>query len=218
MRAEARGNGAGFHAELLQGIGEGKWHVHVGHGISGVSTIQQISGAVALAARNGDSRGVPESLAAGVAAVGINRAAEGENQLRGLTVVQRQIIDFLFINDGGDRCFFRLHHAGTGTDFNPFRSRSDLKRDIHLNIVVDDQHEAGLNVVFETGTLHFKTIGPYREVGERVASRTIGYRRMRLLLVGLGHGHLSVDNGRTAGICYCAANLSYRNRLSRQAD
>jgi hypothetical protein len=154
-----------------------------------------------------DARGVPERLAAGVAAIGVDGPAQRENQLRGLPVIERQIVDALFVNDRRDRGFLGLHHAGGGADFHPLGGRADLHGDIHLDVVVDDKNEAGFDVVFKSRTFYFQAIGPYRKIGQNVSAVFIGDGCVGQLLVGFRHGNLGVGNGRTAGIDDDAADL-----------
>ena len=72
MGAEARGDSAGFDTEFLQRVGKREWHVDIRHRVSSIAAIEKIGRAIALTARDGDARGIPERLAAGVAAIGIH--------------------------------------------------------------------------------------------------------------------------------------------------
>ena len=80
MRAEARRYRAGLDAEFLQRVRERERHVDVRHRVGVVAAIEQIGGAVALSAGHRNPGGAPEGLAARVAAVGVDRRAQREDQ------------------------------------------------------------------------------------------------------------------------------------------
>ena len=70
MEAVARRQRASFTAELLESVGEGIGHIHVGEGVVEISAVQQIIGSVGLAARYGNGDRTIEAFASRLIAAG----------------------------------------------------------------------------------------------------------------------------------------------------
>ena len=86
--------------------------------------------------------------------------------------------------------------------------------DIDLDVVVDDEHETGLNIIFEARSFYFQAVRPDREIGQSIAAVAIGDGCMDGLLVGFRHGNLGVDDGGAARIDDRAADLGHSHGLA----
>ncbi len=85
--------------------------------------------------------------------------------------------------------------------------RADLHRRVDLNIVVDHQFDAGLNVILKSRGLHFKAIGADRKIWQCVTAAGVRFGGVDLMFAEFRHGDVGVDDGGAGGIGDLAAYL-----------
>src|ERR1700676_3633344 len=94
VQSISRGQTAGFDTEFLQRVGERERHVHVGEIGDVVASVEQVVGAIALAAGHRHGGGTGVVLAADH--VGVRRGGGGSgdhDEIGHLTAVQGQLAD-----------------------------------------------------------------------------------------------------------------------------
>src|SRR5947207_312058 len=96
-------NRAGLDAELLDSVRKRKWQVDVRHRVGVVAAVQKVGCAIALAAGHRNPGRAEESLTPGVAGIAVGRCTQGQDQLSGLSPVQRKLIDALVVDYYRDR-------------------------------------------------------------------------------------------------------------------
>lgn len=100
MKAVTRRQGVGLDRELVQCVGKRVGQVGVGEGVNMAAAVEDVVVVDALAAGDGDDRGIGVGFAAvDIVARSIDGAARDEDELGRLATVQGKLGDALLIDD-----------------------------------------------------------------------------------------------------------------------
>ena len=103
----------------------------------------------------------------------IGRAGD-RNELRRIAAIERQVDDALLIDDLGDRVLLRLHHAGVGVYLDLLRHCTHPHGDVDLDVVVDSEKDAVLDVGLKSGDRRLKRVGADGQAWEGVDAVGVG--------------------------------------------
>ncbi len=112
----------------------------------------------------------------------IGRSGRQQDQLRGLTAIQRQIDRALPVDDLRYRLIFGLHHRGGGRYLHRLRDAADLQFHVNAQLVAHLDHDSRLVVGAEASGRHLEGVGSYRQAGQVVTT-----------VIAAGHG--AVESG-----------------------
>ncbi len=116
-----------LHAELLNGVREGKGQIDVSERVVIVRGVHQVVDVGGLGARDRERHRAGIVLARSqVGRRSIGRSRRQQDQLRGLAAIQRQIDCALPVNDLRYRLIFGLHHGCRGLHLHRLRDAANL--------------------------------------------------------------------------------------------
>jgi hypothetical protein len=93
------------------------------------------------------------------------------------------------------------------------RHVANAQGDIHLDVLSDLQHDAGLQKFLEGGRADFKGVGAHRQAGEFKRSIGSALRDLDTPCIRLRGGHLCANHDRACRVQHAAMDLRIVDRL-----
>ena len=204
---------ARLHLELLQRVGKRRRQVQVVERIVVRAAVHDVGDAVRLAAGDRDRDRRKILVGVEIACRRGRREAGEENQLGGLSSVQRQLHHALVVDHLADAGVLRLDEGGVRRHRHLLADRADRERDVQLRARSDLQDDAAAHVGVEALQHDLQLVRPDGQVRQRVGAVGAGEHGARHPCIGLRDSDLRARNRTAARVADDAGELRASHRL-----